>query len=307
MSSHSEHTHHSHNHLRDHSHGAKNIKTAFFLNLFFSLVEIVGGIMTNSVAILSDAIHDLGDSISLGMAWYFQRVSQKRSDSTYTYGYKRFSVMGALITSIVLIVGSVIILMEAIPRIFQPQVTHAKGMFILAIFGILINGAALLQLRKGKSLNEKVVSLHFLEDVLGWVAVLIGAAVMYFFDLPVIDPILSIAIAVFVLRNVYKNLREIARIILQGTPNEIETEPLKNEIIGMNENISGIHDFHLWTVDGTYNVLTMHVVMKSAQSMEVQAALKHQIRRHLMEKGVEHATIEFETSEEACYFENCCE
>ena len=306
MHSHHEHNH-SHSHLHDHSHDVKNIKTAFFLNLFFSVVEIIGGIITNSVAILSDAIHDLGDSVSLGMAWYFQRVSQKRSDSKYTYGYKRFSVMGALITSIVLIVGSVIILTEAVPRIFNPQTAHAKGMIILAVLGIIINGAALLQLRKGKSLNEKVVSLHFLEDVLGWVAVLIGAVVMYFFDLPIIDPILSIAIAVFVLRNVYKNLREIARIILQGTPHEIETEQLKNEIIGMNENISGIHDFHLWTVDGTYNVLTMHVVLKNGQSTEIQSALKQQIRQKLNEKGIEHTTVEFDTVDEQCVFEHCCE
>lgn len=306
MSSHHEHNH-SHSHLHDHSHDVKNIKTAFFLNLFFSVVEIIGGIITNSVAILSDAIHDLGDSVSLGMAWYFQRVSQKRSDSKYTYGYKRFSVMGALITSIVLIVGSVIILTEAVPRIFNPQTAHAKGMIILAVLGIIINGAALLQLRKGKSLNEKVVSLHFLEDVLGWVAVLIGAIVMYFFDLPIIDPILSIAIAVFVLRNVYKNLREIARIILQGTPHEIETEQLKNEIIALSENIVSVHDFHLWTVDGTYNVLTMHVVLKNGQSAEIQAALKRQIRQKLNEKGIEHATVEFDIADEQCGFEHCCE
>ncbi len=298
---------HNHTHSHTHSHDVKNIKVAFFLNFFFALVEIVGGIYTNSVSILSDAIHDLGDSISLGMAWYFQNISKKKSDQKYTYGYKRFSVMGALITSIVLIVGSVIILSEAIPRIFHPQVTHAKGMIILAVIGILINGAAMFQLRKGDSLNEKVVSLHFLEDVLGWVAVLIGAIIMNFYNVPIIDPILSILIALFVLKNVYTNLREISRIILQGTPQSIETDDLKSEILSLDSNIDSIHDFHLWTVDGKYNVLTIHVVLKEPRNQQQMAELKEIIRNKLHEKEVEHITIEFEAPNEKCCFENCCE
>ncbi|MGC3976873.1 MAG: cation diffusion facilitator family transporter [Paludibacteraceae bacterium] len=304
------HTHehnHSHSHSHIHEHEAKNIKVAFFLNLFFSLFEIVGGIITNSVAILSDAIHDLGDSISLGMAWYFQHLSKKKSDKKYTYGYKRFSIMGALITSIVLIVGSVIILSEAVPRLFDPQATHPKGMILMAVIGIVVNGAALFQLKKGDSLNEKVVSLHFLEDVLGWVAVLVGAIVMYFFDIPIIDPILSIAIALFVLKNVYGNLKEISRIILQGTPKSIETEHLKTDILNIDENIDSIHDFHLWTIDGTYNILTIHIVLKQPLDCKKQSILKDKIRLQLQGDGIEHTTIEFETLGETCCFENCCE
>lgn len=301
------HDHHTHNHTHAHSHDVKNIRLAFFLNFFFALIEIAGGIYTNSVSILSDAIHDLGDSISLGTAWYFQHISTKKSNQKYTYGYKRFSILGALITSIVLIIGSVIILSEAIPRIFHPQTAHAKGMIVLAIIGILINGAAMFQLRKGDSLNEKVVSLHFLEDVLGWVAVLVGAIIMYFFNFPIIDPILSIAIALFVLKNVYTNIREISRIILQGTPQSIETDPLKAEILALNENINSIHDFHLWTVDGKYNVLTIHVVLKKPQTQDELASLKEIIRSKLREKNIEHTTIEFETANENCCFENCCE
>lgn len=303
MHSHSEHNHsHSHAHPQD----VKNIKTAFFLNLFFSLVEVVGGIYTNSVSILSDAIHDLGDSISLGMAWYFQKISKKQSNQKYTYGYKRFSILGALITSIVLIVGSVIILSEAIPRIFYPQEPHAKGMIILAVVGILINGAAMLQLKKGNSLNEKVVSLHFLEDVLGWVAVLVGALIMHFFNLPIIDPLLSIIIAIFVLKNVYGNIHEISRIILQGTPQSIETENLKLKILKIDDEIQSIHDFHLWTVDGKYNVLTMHIVLKTAKTPKELVELKEKIRYYLTDNEIEHTTIEFETQDEKCLFENCC-
>lgn len=299
---------HTHTYSHSHTHEVKNIKSAFFLNLFFSIFEIIGGIITNSVSILSDAIHDFGDSISLGMAWYFQHISSKKSDKHYTYGYKRFSVMGALITSIVLIIGSVIILTEAVPRLFHPEATHAKGMILMAIIGIAINGAAMFQLKKGDSLNEKVVSLHFLEDVLGWVAVLIGAIVIYFFpNLTIIDPILSIAIAIFVLKNVYHNIREISRIILQGTPHNIETEELKEKILEIDKNILSIHDFHLWTVDGNYNVLTMHVVLSQMKNKNELAELKEKIRNNLKELNVEHTTIEFETAGEKCCFEDCCQ
>ena len=307
MEKHDEHTHsHTHSHIHTHHGDVKNIKIAFFLNLGFSIIEIVGGFMTNSVAILSDAVHDLGDSLSLGMAWYFQKVSRKQRDKNYTYGYRRFSLVGALVNSIVLIVGSVLILSEAIPRIFNPQLADAKGMFLLAVLGIVINGIAALRLRKGNTLNEKVVSLHFIEDVLGWAAVLIGSVIMYFTKAAFIDPILSILIAIYILSNVYKNLRELFRIILQGTPQEINSEEIEN-LLKEIETIENIHDLHLWTIDGTYNVLTIHVVLKSAQSMEQLSQLKNQIRTILHEKKVEHITIEFETLNEDCGMKDCCE
>ena len=195
------HEHHHHGH--HHHHDTENISTAFFLNLAFTIIEIIGGLMTNSVSIMSDALHDLGDSLSLGLAWYFQKVAKKGRDKTFSYGYKRFSVLGAMINAIVLVIGSVFILQESIPRLWQPETPNAQGMFWLAILGILVNGAAVLKLKKGTSLNEKVISLHLLEDVLGWAAVLIGSVLMYFFDLPIIDPLLSIGIAFFILTNVF--------------------------------------------------------------------------------------------------------
>lgn len=304
MKKHSEHTH-SHSHIHHHHGDVKNIKIAFFLNLGFSVIEIIGGILTNSVAILSDAVHDLGDSLSLGMSWYFQKLSRKKRDEVYTYGYKRFSIVGALVNSIVLIVGSVLILGEAIPRLFNPQPADAQGMFWLAILGIAVNGFAAYRLHKGGTLNEKVVSLHLLEDVLGWAAVLIGSVVMHYTDLYIIDSILSIGISIFILFNVYKNIKEIFRIILQGTPHAIDTELVEAEIRKI-DIIDSIHDLHLWTIDGNYNILTIHVVLKSAQSMEQLAVLKNQIRTTLSEKGIEHITVEFETVNEDCELENCC-
>lgn len=298
---------HSHSHLHHHSHhgDVKNIKVAFFLNFSFAIIEIIGGFLTNSVAILSDAVHDLGDSLSLGMAWYFQKYSRKKSDNVYTYGYRRFSLVGALANSLVLIVGSILILTEAVPRIFSPQQAHPKGMMLLAVLGVAVNGFAMLRLRRGKSLNEKVVSLHLMEDVLGWIAVLIGAVIMHFWNVPVIDPILSLLIAGYVLFNVFKNMRELFRILLQGTPQEVDSEQIQNEILKI-DSVKSIHDVHLWSVDGVYNVMTIHVVLKQKKSMDELASIKKQIRDLLITKGIEHATLEFETEDEECALEDCC-
>ena len=289
-----------------HHEEVKNIKVAFFLNLFFTLLEIVGGFFTNSMAILSDAVHDFGDCLSLGLAWYFQKVSGKGSDSSYSYGYKRFSLMGAVINSIVLIVGSIFILSAAIPRIFHPEKTQAAGMFFLAIVGVLVNGIAFIRLKKGSSLNEKVVSLHFLEDVLGWVSILVGAVIMYFFNAPFIDPILSVGIACFVLFNVFKNIRQTLHIILQGIPADIDIDELSAELQQF-KGIEDIHDLHVWSVDGNYNILTVHVVMNKALESDKITELKGKIRNSLKQKGIQHATIEFETSDERCDFEKGCD
>lgn len=282
----------------------KNIKAAFFLNLTFTFIELVGGLLTNSVAILSDAVHDLGDSFSLGLSWYFQKVAKKPRTKEYTYGFKRFSLLGAVINSLVLIVGSVVILAHAIPRLFNPQQPNVKGMLLLAVLGVIINGLAVIRLRKGSSINERVVSLHMLEDVLGWMAVLIGAGIMYFIDAPFIDPLLSVAISLFILYNVYSNIRRSLHIILQGSPLELDMEEVKQSIMDINE-VQSVHDIHAWSVDGEYNVMTIHVVVKDALTMEEHQRLKLLIRKRLMSMGIQHSTIELESYDEDCALEDC--
>lgn len=287
-----------------HNKSEKNISYAFFLNLGFTIIEITGGLITNSVAILSDAIHDFGDSISLGLAWYLQKVSKKGSDHKYSYGYRRFSLLGAIINSVVLLVGSFFILSETIPRIIHPQEPDLQGMFILAILGIIVNGAAVFRLRKGSSLNEKVVSLHLWEDVLGWIAILIGSVIMYFFDVPVIDPILSVLITIYILIHVFRNIKASMRIILQGTPEEIDIDDIKKELL-IFEEVNDVHDLHLWSIDGNYHVVTTHVVLKEALAMDQLASLKTKIREKLEQLNVHHVTIEFETADEICCMEMC--
>lgn len=288
--------HHHHGHT-----DVKNIRTAFFLNLSFTVIEFVGGLVTNSVAILSDAVHDLGDSFSLGLSWYFQKVAKRPRTKEYTYGYKRFSLLGAVINSVVLLVGSILILAHAVPRLFNPQHPDVKGMLLLAVLGVIINGLAVFRLRKGSSINERVVSLHLLEDVLGWLAVLIGAGIMYFVDAPFIDPLLSILISLYILYNVYRNIRQSLHIILQGSPAELDMDEVKRSVLEIEE-VQDVHDLHAWSVDGEYNVMTVHVALRNALPMEEQRRLKLVIRAKLLALGVQHCTIEFEVADEDCAY-----
>lgn len=293
---------HSHHH---HDHTTGNIVTAFFLNLGFAIIELIGGLLTNSVAILSDALHDFGDSISLGVAWYLQRLSNKKGDQYYSYGYKRFSLLGAIFISVVLLVGSVFVIQASVERIINPEPSNAQGMFILAILGIAVNGAAIFRLKKGNSLNEKAVMLHFMEDVLGWIAVFIVSVVMMFVNIPILDPILSLCISAWVLTNVYKNLKASFKILMQKSPSEVDSSHLLAEIEKIEE-VKSLHDVHLWTLDGERHVITLHVVTCCKITVEEMASVKNKIRVLCKQFGIYHATIEFETENEQCEFEGGC-
>ncbi|MCR9249848.1 MAG: cation diffusion facilitator family transporter [bacterium] len=296
---------HDHSHHHHHHHHAEgNIRFAFFLNLLFTIIEIVGGIYTGSLAILSDALHDFGDSLSLGLAWYFQKLSKKGRDDRYSYGYRRFSLLGAIINATVLVVGSVFILNEAIPALFNPGDADAQGMIVIALFGIVVNGAAVLRLKKGDSINEKVVMLHLMEDVLGWVAVLIGSIIMYFWDVPIIDPLLSILIALYVLYNVVINIRNSFRIILQATPGNVDIDVINKKVLEMPKVVE-MHDCHAWSMDGSYNVLTMHLVLEENLSLTEQCVLKKEIKDLLKGENINHMTVEFEMKGEDCELDDC--
>ncbi len=289
---------HDHNHI-GHNHGNKNIKTAFFLNLGFTVIEIIGGLWTNSMAILSDALHDLGDSLTLGVSWYLQNYSSKGPDYKFSFGYSRFSLLGALINSIVLLGGSILILSRAVPRIFDPQPVNAKGMIVFAVLGIIVNGAAVLKLRKGTSLNEKVVTWHLLEDVLGWIAVLIGSIILNFKDIPVIDPLLSLGITIYILFNVVKNLKKVLNVFLQGVPENISIEEIEYEIEEKTKAIS-VHHTHIWTIEGERNMLSTHIKIPDEYKSDEIIKLKRSIRKILAGKDIEHVTIEIEFESEEC-------
>lgn len=290
------HSHHSHSHDST----SKNIAIAFALNFGFSILEFFGGIYTNSTAILSDALHDMGDSVSLGVSWYFQRISRRGGSKRFSYGLKRFSLIGAIINTLVLLAGSVVILSEVIPRLFNPEPTNAGGMLVFAIVGIAVNGVAMLRMRRGHSLNERVVSLHLLEDVLGWVAVLVGSLIMMWWDVPILDPILSLAITAFILYNVVRNIRSIVVIILQGMPEGVEADEVSAAILSI-EGVAALHDLHVWSMDADDNVLSAHIVLvDGADSAAVKLTLKEMLHDRF---EITHATLELEQPSELCTFD----
>jgi len=300
---HSHSSSHSHHHGHAHHHGSSNLKKAFWINLVFTVIEIIGGFYTNSLAILSDAVHDLGDSMSLGMAWYFEKYSQKRRDKKYSYGYRRYSLLSATLNSLVICISSIFLLTQAIPRLFHPQESNAQGMVVLAILGIIANGYAILGLKK-ESLNERVVFYHLLEDVMGWVAVLIGALIMWWQKWPIIDPILSVLIALYILFRVFKNLREAIRIFLQGIPKNLSMDQLEKDVLSLPE-VTGIHDLHLWSLDGNYHVVTMHIVLQSEKNMSELNDLRNEVNKILRNHAIQHGTVEFELDGDECSFEDC--
>ncbi|MBT8326659.1 MAG: cation diffusion facilitator family transporter [Bacteroidia bacterium] len=286
--------HHHHNNT-----SGKNLKIAFFINLGFTIFEIIGGIYTNSVAIMSDAIHDLGDSLSLGTSWYLEIRSKKKSDKKYSFGYARFSLLGALLNSVVLIVGSIFIINEAITRIIHPESSDATGMVFFAIVGIAVNGYAAWKLSTGKTMNEKVVSWHLLEDVLGWVAVLIVAIILYFKDIPYLDPALSLAITAYVLWNVIKRLRETLFLFLQGIPKDINYTQIEERILGV-KHVGSMHHTHIWSLEGEHHVFTAHIKINDAINLDDLVKLKCEVKDILKEYPFRHYTIETELNNESC-------
>jgi cobalt-zinc-cadmium efflux system protein len=293
---------HSHNHGHDHAHNhgaVGDIKLAFFLNAAFTIFELIGGFYTNSLAIVSDAVHDLGDSFSLGAAWYLEKYSQRSQDTRYSYGYQRFSLLGALITTTVLIVGSIYVVSQAIPRLIHPEHSNAQGMIIFAIVGVVVNGLAALRLRGQKSMNARVVMWHFLEDVLGWVAVLIVGVALMFTDIHILDPLLSIVIVLYVLYNVLKNLKRTFAVLLQAVPEDIDLEKIEQRILGI-EKVRSMHHTHVWSLDGEHHVLSTHVVIDPNATKDETLDIKCRIRAMTENKDIEHITIEIEFEGEDC-------
>lgn len=285
------HDHH-HHHAHGHDHASRNLLIALVLNLGFAAIEAAGGAYTNSVAIMSDALHDFGDALSLGVAWYLQRVSMRPRDKFYSYGYRRFSLLGAVVVSSVLLIGLSLVMRESVLRLMHPQPTNVKGMLLLAFLGIAVNGYAALRLSKGHSLSERAAYLHLLEDVLGWIAVLIGGIVMLFVNLPILDPLISLGVSAFILFNVYRNLRSVVKILLMQVPENLQSTALEEEIRAL-KLVKDVEDLHLWTLDGENHVITMQIIVADSTSFAALRKLKQQIRALVAGRGIRHSTIEF--------------
>ena len=277
----------------------KNIFIAFVLNLAFSIFEFVGGIFTSSVAIVSDAVHDIGDATSIGVAFFLEKKSKKQPDEEYTYGYTRYSVIGSVITTLILLLGSVVVIYNAVLRIINPTEINYNGMLIFAVIGVIVNLCAALLTREGYSLNQKAVNLHMLEDVFGWVVVLVCAIVMRFTDISIIDPLMSIGVAVFILINAIKNLSEVLEILLEKKPRSINIGELKAHICEI-DGVVDVHHIHVWSMEGHNNYATMHVVV-NRDFYDIKGKIREESRGY----GIVHVTLELEAEGEHCHDAYC--
>ena len=287
------------NHHDHHHHSSDNIKVAFFLNFAFTILEIIGGLYVNSIAIISDAIHDLGDTISLGTSWYLEEKSHKKSNKKFSFGYKRFSLLGALINSVILIIGSLYVINEAVGRILEPEHTDAMGMIFFAVIGVLVNGYAAWKLSGGKTMNQKVASWHLVEDVLGWVAVLVVAIILNFKDIHYLDPALSLLITAYILWNVIIRLKQTLFIFLQGVPEELDINEIESKILNI-DFVNSIHHMHIWSLEGEHNVFTAHIKIDDNSNLNNFKKVKSDVKDILKEYKFEHYTVEVEFNDENC-------
>jgi len=277
------------------------ILIAFLLNLFFSAVEFAGGLLTGSIAIVSDALHDLGDAVSIGIAFALEKKSRRPADGQYTFGYARYSVIGSAVTTLILLAGSLLVICNAVRRLIEPTEVDRTGMIAFAAVGVCVNLAAAFFTREGDSLNRKAVNLHMLEDVLGWAVVLAGAVVMHFTDLTVIDPLMSLGVAVFILVSALGNLQETMGPLLEKVPCGMDAQALRAELMAV-EGVRDVHLLRVWSLDGQAHCAAMHAVT-DAEPCGVKRALRAVLHAH----GIDHVTLELEAEGERCGEELCCE
>lgn len=286
-----------HSHDHGHSHGisvretvADHMKVVFVINILFSLIEFIFGALFNSAGILSDAIHDSGDAVSVGSAWFFQKVATREPNNKYSFGHQRFALLGALITGGVLMSGSLFLIINTIPKLLNPEPVNYTGMFWLALFAIGANGFSAWLMSRGSSANESMLNLHLLEDVLGWIAVLIVSVVVRFTNWYILDPILSLAIAGFIFYNTWPLFKKTIEIFLEAVPADIDFEKIEHEIRQL-AHVSGLSHLHIWSIDGEEHAMAVTVSTDTRDTAD-QETLKEQIRHLVAPHHITHSTIE---------------
>ena len=279
----------------------ENIKIAFLLNLAFSIVEAIGGILTNSISIISDSLHNLGDSITIGINYIFEKKSKKLPNKEYSYGYLRYTMLGSLIASFILLVGSVVIIYNVVPRLIKPLSVNYDAMIIFGIFGLLINLYATIKIMRSK---DKKINTHMIEDTVIWLFILTGSICIKVFDSVIIDPILSLLIAVYILYQVYKYMKNIYNIFMEKVPKNVKIDEIKKNIES-NENIDNVHHIHIWSIDGVNNYMTAHIHLNKVLSEEEIIKTKNDVKNKLMEDKINHITLEVEYFNEKCDSSKC--
>lgn len=282
---------HEHNHgTGEENNAERNMFAVFFLNLFFSISEFVFGTIFKSQAILSDAVHDLGDALSIGLAYFFEKLSTKESSEEYSYGYRRFSLLGGLVTSVILIGGAIIMIVSTVPKLFDPTAVNLEGVFWLAIAAIVINGFSVKLMSGGESSNEKLLNIHLFEDLFGWILVLVMSVILRYTDWYILDPILSLGIATWILYVTIPEFLRVSKIFLQAVPDNIDTEKLYCEIKDI-ESVQMISHFHLWSTDGQEHMMSL-TITTTLESNKRREEIKQKIREIIVRYEISHVTIE---------------
>lgn len=279
---------------------SKNMTIAFLLNFSFAIIEFTFGLLFHSSAVLADAIHDTGDALAIGLSTLFEKISTKKEDREYTLGYKRYSLLGALLTSVILLVGSILVIVENVPKLFAPEKVNYDGMLVLGIFAIVVNTAASRVVSHGHSHNESILSLHFLEDILGWLAVIVVSLILRFTDWYFLDPLLSLVIAGFILSKALPKFWENIQIFLDHVPSDVDLSQLYQEIAAL-ENVRAITQLNVWTTDGLEKFAMLHICLENPNLLaETQANL----RQKLLAYGIAKVTIQ--TDESLQEHQECC-
>jgi cobalt-zinc-cadmium efflux system protein len=275
------------------------------LNLIFAIFEFIGGFLTNSVAITSDAIHDLGDAMALGASYLLERKSLRKPDDRYTYGYARYSVVSSMLMTVLLMCGSCFVIYNAVGRIIRPEIIDYNGILVFAVVGVAVNLVAAIITKGNGSLNQKAVNLHMIEDIIGWLVVLIGAIIMKiatvfgFTNIIILDPIISIITALYITHGAYRTMKATLEVFLEKTPPNVSTVEIKSSLCLL-EGVLDVHHIHVWSIDGQNHCATMHVLV-NANHLEIKQAIRHELKNF----GITHSTLELESVWESCGDKQC--
>ncbi len=276
------------------------IAIAFWLNTVFVVVEVVGGIWVDSIAIIADALHDFMDSLGLGLAWFLTRIASKRPDATYTYGYQRFTLVSALLTGCLIMVGQLLVILEAVPRLWQPGEPFGPGMMILALLGMAVNGIGAYVLSKGSGVQSRLLTWHLLEDVLGWAAVLLAALLIIWQGWHWADPVLAVGIAVYVSFSAFRHLKKALFILLQSVPEGFDQQAFVADLHQL-DGVQDSHDLHIWSLDGDHHILSVHLVLQEAVHAEQRQQIRQAVETLANRYGSPvHTTVEMEDATFPC-------
>ena len=298
MSNHTYHHNHAHNHV--HTNNKKVLTISFIIIGLFMIVEILGGFIANSLALLSDGLHMFSDTVSLGVALIAFIYAEKNATSTKTFGYKRFEVLAALFHGITLLIIRGGIILEAIRRFFNPINVQSTEMFIISVIGLIVNIiVAIIMFKSGDTshnLNMRGAFIHVLGDLLGSLGAIIASILIYVFNFTIADPIASILVSIIILKSAIGISRSSLNILMEGTPSDVNLDKIISTIINHNE-IYNVHDYHVWTISNDMNALSCHAVVSETMSVQDCEGLLKKIEHELLHLNIQHMTIQLETAQ----------